>query len=206
MGKDLGSQSLLPTRSPPVPATTVPRTHLGLSLPSPPPPDPRRECAAATLAPADLRRAGVGERGPLLPSAGRTTRRRPRADHCFRHQEGRGGGPRSRCFRRAVASGRLAPVPPPPRKAHHFPRPRAGPRQGVVAAVSALLRPGAARRPRPEGSTGRGRCHTNPGEHLGVLYLLPLRLRRRLLGPPLARTPSGTPRADAEKGASDDRV
>lgn len=90
------------------PGPTVPRTDLGLSLQSSPPPNSRRECAAATLRPAHLQRAGVGgSRGccsralrahPTLPSPSRTSHGRlgptpsgpiPRQHH-FLHQEGRG--------------------------------------------------------------------------------------------------------------------
>lgn len=130
-GKDLGSQGF------PLVPHPRPRTHLGLSLPSRLPPDSRRGCAARTLGPADLQRAGVGEPGPLQPSAGRpppphgapappapraaarpllpsatpkpqlTTIFDPKKDRGGR----RGGRPRGKCFRRVVALGRPA-LPP----------------------------------------------------------------------------------------------
>lgn len=125
---------------------------------------------------------------------------RPRTDHYFRHQEGRGGGPRSRCFRRVVALGRLAPVPATPGE-----RPTifCGPTRGCGRAwrlrSPRCFAPGQPDTPAPRAPRAGS---SDPGERLGVLYLL----RLRLSGPPLALTPSGTPQAGTEKAASDDRV
>lgn len=81
----------------------------------------------------------------------------------FDTKDGAGRGTQKQVFPKGRRLGPSSPSPlHSPRKAHHFLRPHAGPRQGVVATVSALLRPGAARRPRPEGSTGRVRCPHQP--------------------------------------------
>lgn len=124
---------------------------------------------------------------------------------------GRGGGPRSRCFRRVVALGRPAPGPstaPPPERPTVFCGHTRGRGRAWWLRSLHCFAPGQPDAPAPRAPRAGPAVRTSPGEHLGILYLLllPLRLRLRLLGPPLARTPSGTPRADTEKGASDDRV
>lgn len=213
---DLRAFHSFPTGAP----TTVPRTHLGLSLLFPLLPDSRRECAATTLGPADLQRARVGSGDhcsralgvPRCLTATPTPARpypRPPAPAAptpalttIFDWAGGGGGPTGRCSRR----GRLfGPSSPSLGKGHHFLRPHASPRRGVggcgLCAASPQGSPTARRVP-----LAGSALHTHPREHFPVLYLLPLRLRLLLVAPPLARTPCGPPGADIQKGANDGGV
>lgn len=222
-GKDLGSQGfpLVPHPLPPPPSPTP--------APAPTWAYPCRLVFLPILAagappghldPQTCRGLGWGSRGRCsralgaLPSPPAPPRRSPAApslghpqapaDHHFRPQQGpRGAGGAG--DRGASVSEGSSPwaVQPSPGK---------GPPFSAATRGAAAGRGGfglCAASPRGTGPTPRRpppALHTNPREPLRVPYLVPLRLRLLLLGPPAASTPSGPPGADTQKGASDGRV